>query len=255
MSHRSLFWPLSLIAIAGLTFLLLLINTSSHMGVQVVLAATACPSDPNDPAYPFCMQTAAVGSNQQIEQVCPTLGPNNIPPYPPYQECILTQTALTQQTTQKGTVTPLNATSTPTNATGTPTATPTSTRTAAATNTPQSSSGIQPTNAVIPTNVSTTIPTATLTPTPEGPSTLRCIPGETLTIEGTTNPHTALIVTFAERPVGGGFSRADGYYRIALRIGNERPGTYPVMVEDRTTRKVVQELVCQVPSPSPTPTP
>ncbi|EFO79246.1 hypothetical protein OSCT_2909 [Oscillochloris trichoides DG-6] len=263
MSHRSLFWPLSLITIVGITFLLLLITANNQFQTDHVAAATLCPSDPNDPFYPYCLQTqtaeapTATFDLSRIINGCPTLGPNNIPPYPPYQQCILTQTALIQQTTQRGTVTPSTPTSTLPKATGTVTTTPTWTATPTGTSSSGNNSVTQPVNTTIPANTvaPTASPTITPTPTPEGPPTLSCIPGETITIEGTTNPHTALIVTFAERPVGGGFSRADGYYRIALRIGNERPGRYPVVVEDRATRKEVQELVCQVPNPNATPTP
>ncbi|WP_129626332.1 hypothetical protein [Candidatus Oscillochloris fontis] len=260
MSHRNLFWPISLITIVGMTFMLLLITANTQFQSTHVSAATLCPSDPNDPFYPYCIQTqtaeapTATFDQSKIISGCPTLGPNNIPPYPPYEQCLLTRTALLQQTTQKGTVTPSTPTSTLTKPTGTITVTPTRTTTATST----TSSGSQPTSTPIQapvTSAPTASPTNSPTPTPEGPPTLHCIPGETITIEGTTNPRTALIVTFGARPVGGGFSRADGAYSIALRIGHERPGRYPVVVEDRATRKIVQELVCQVPNPSPTPTP
>jgi hypothetical protein len=82
-----------------------------------------------------------------------------------------------------------------------------------------------------------------------------CIPGDVIVIEGTADPELALIVTFGDRPVGGGFTRNDGSYRIRLRIGDERPGIYLVQVQERATRNLIQEFNCQVPAFTPTPTP
>lgn len=82
-----------------------------------------------------------------------------------------------------------------------------------------------------------------------------CAPGETLIITGTgAPPRTSLLLRWGGRPVGGGVSDAGGGYRLALQVGRERPGDYPVVVEVRETREAVQRLTCTIPGAAPSPT-
>jgi hypothetical protein len=201
---------------------------------------------------------------------CPTNGPAQQPnPYPPYPECVanraplLTGTALAQNPVTNTPTVENNNNNTNPAPTNTPTPTPTATNGVAAEATPTfTSTPTQTTGAVQPTAEALPSPTPT-TILPDGVDARICIPGELLEITGAGEPGTALIVTFADRPVGGGSVRNDGTYRIALRIGPERPGVYLVEVEERDSRLVLQEFACEVPavngSPmpdlSPTPTP
>ncbi len=201
---------------------------------------------------------------------CPTNGPAQQPnPYPPYPECIqtagplLTGTAEGQNPAATNTPTtesnnnnnnnnpaPTNmptATATATNGTATDPSdtTPTLTSTATATRTP-----------AVATPADNDLPSPTPTSLlPDGVEARVCVPGETIEITGEGEPGTPLIVTFDARPVGGGSVRADGTYRITLRIGPERPGLYLVEVEQRDTRTVLQEFGCEVPAADVTPTP
>ncbi|MFQ3661950.1 MAG: hypothetical protein SNJ69_06105 [Chloroflexaceae bacterium] len=98
-------------------------------------------------------------------------------------------------------------------------------------------------------------PTATPTSAlPPGIETLVCLPGTTITLTGSAPASTALLAYFDGRPVGGGFSRADGVFRIDLMIGPERPGVYLVEVRKRDGRERVSQWGCEVPGATPTPT-
>ncbi|MEI7770924.1 MAG: hypothetical protein WCI67_13080 [Chloroflexales bacterium] len=262
MSHRSLFWPITLIIIVAATMGMVI--TSTSVSQHVVVFAQSCPTDGTNPAYPDCVKTAAAQAAtattepQRILSGCPTKGPANRPPYPPYDDCMKTRTALLVETERAAALAvptvPTAGNSSPAQVapteppTVTPTPTPTFTSTAAATSTPLAT----------PTFRAAAHATPTATPAAVVPRTeiavIPCIPGDVIMIEGSTDPQVSLIVTFGDRPVGGGFTRNDGSYRIRLRIGDERPGIYPVQVQDRATRSVVQELSCQVPAFTPTPT-
>lgn len=76
---------------------------------------------------------------------------------------------------------------------------------------------------------------------------LTCTPGATVQIAGTAPPVTPLLARFGGRVVAGSMSDAAGAYTIALKMGQERPGTYPVTVEVRGSGAVLQRLVCVVP--------
>lgn len=199
---------------------------------------------------------------------CPTNGP--AVGYPEYPVCSATRVALFTQTALARNP----ATNTPTTESNTggnnnnnntnpaPTNTPTITATATittttdadqddATSTPTFTPTLQPTQ-----TVENDLPSPTPTPLlPIGVETRVCLPGETIEITGEGTPGTPLIVTFADRPVGGGSVRSDGTYRITLRIGTERPGLYLVEVEERDSRFVIQEFGCEVPAPDASPTP
>jgi hypothetical protein len=260
MSHRSLFWPVALIAIAVGTLLLILISGPVDPRAARVSAADECPTE--SAAYESCYktqtalakQTTAAPDYSGIIKGCPTNGPASTPAYPVYGDCLQTRTAILLQTERAG----YTATSTSppqSNVQATSTLTPTPTFTPTLT---QAAQETQPTATQVttPSSTRTAAPTATEVLESEADaSAMSCIPGETLIIEGSAAPEIALIVTFGGRPVGGGFSRDDGSYRIRLRIGDERPGIYPVTVEERTTSTLVQELRCRVPALTPTPTP
>lgn len=193
---------------------------------------------------------------------CPTDGPAAQPnPYPPYPQCKETQVALQTGTAQSqnpgsNTNTPTTESSGGNNNTGTAaTNTPTATLTPTATNGPPTGNG-----AATPTTTPTVArPTATTAPIDAAPSPTPtsilppgiearvCVPGEIIEITGEGTPGTPLIVTFDRRPVGGGAVRSNGMYRLTLRIGPERPGTYLVDVEERDTRFVLQQFGCEVP--------
>lgn len=270
MATRSLFWPLAFIIVTIVTLALILVGGPGSLRPAAVSAAISCDMDTTDPAYPDCVKTQEAQQTQEARQTqeaqatatpdyagiirgCPTEGPANFPPYPPYADCLKTRTALLQQTDQAGApATAVPQAAQPT-ATWTPTATATLTRTGEASPTRATA---QPT--VAQTFTPSATRTATLSPTVDvevEAAAIPCIPGEAISIEGSTEPAAALIVTFGDRPVGGGFSRDDGGYRIQLYIGDERPGTYPVTVEERNSGTVVQELLCRVPALTPTPTP
>jgi hypothetical protein len=132
--------------------------------------------------------------------------------------------------------------------------TPTSRRTiqqAEETSTPSPSSTA--TARRLPTSEPATVPTPTGPPTntPE-PDTLTCLPGETTFIEGIGPPNMPLLLFFADRPVGGATSNDEGFYRIPLRLRNERlDENYIVEVRERSSRRLVRRLTCEVPTPTP----
>jgi hypothetical protein len=135
--------------------------------------------------------------------------------------------------------------------TATLTRTPTTTQATAVT-TPTLASTITPT---VQRQSGQQVPTPTPTSfLPEGTATLVCIPGSVVALVGDAPPGTALLAFFDERPVGGGFSRADGSFSIDLLIGDERPGLYLVEVRERASNATVQQIGCEVPGFTPTPT-
>lgn len=102
-----------------------------------------------------------------------------------------------------------------------------------------------------------TAPEPTPTPAlPEGVAALVCVPGASVNLVGRAAPGTPLLAYFDGRPVGGGFSRADGGFSIDLLIGDERPGLYLVEVRERESLALVGQFGCEVPGgETPTPTP
>lgn len=124
----------------------------------------------------------------------------------------------------------------------------------------------------IPTDVSsdntttfTQIPTMTMTMTPT-PTSLRivtpitseqfientntvleCRPHTRLVVKGTTDPYSLLLLTFADRVVGGGISYASGGYAIPLVVGDETRGIYRIEIRQRNTNKVIKQFRCSVP--------
>jgi hypothetical protein len=82
------------------------------------------------------------------------------------------------------------------------------------------------------------------------PGILTCPVGETIMIAGTGPSNTALVLYFAEQPVGGGFSNAEGSYQIPLVISDTQPGNYLVEVQTRVRRDIIGQAICQVPDPT-----
>jgi hypothetical protein len=82
------------------------------------------------------------------------------------------------------------------------------------------------------------------------PGILTCPLDQTIMIAGSGPPNTALVLFFAEQPVGGGFSNAEGSYQIPLVISDEQPGNYLVEVKTRVRRDIIGQAICQVPEPA-----
>ncbi len=98
----------------------------------------------------------------------------------------------------------------------------------------------------------TSTPTSTLPPDSD---VLTCVPGVPLRIEGQTTPRTALLLYFNGRAVGGATSNVQGFYSIQMVVGDEKSGDYPLEIQVRGSREVVDEQICRVPGVSNTPTP
>lgn len=107
----------------------------------------------------------------------------------------------------------------------------------------------------------TQTPTLTATPTQrriETPTTLEQVIDDTTTaiecrrqsrliVKGTTDPYSLLLLTFADRVVGGGISYASGGYAIPLVVGDESRGAYRIEIRQRNTNKVIKHFSCIVP--------
>jgi hypothetical protein len=215
MPRRSLILPLTVLgAFAALVILLMLGALPTPIAAQGDECATTYPTPGS--GRDDCYRTATAQAPQGYPSPSATSGGGAPAP---------------QATATISATATLSVTSTPrpTNTAG-PTSTPTATRQ------PQGS------------------PTPSATSTLVGLETLVCVPGATVGIRGRAEPGTALLAYFNGRPVGGTFTRPDGTYVIALSVGNERPGVYPVNVRERDTRALVRELACEVPGAEPTPT-
>lgn len=78
-------------------------------------------------------------------------------------------------------------------------------------------------------------------------STLICQRQSRLVIKGTTEPYSLLLLSFADRVVGGGMSYASGGYAIPLIVGDEASGIYQIEIRQRNTNRVIKQLRCTVP--------
>ncbi|MEM8529769.1 MAG: hypothetical protein AAGF95_02945 [Chloroflexota bacterium] len=94
-------------------------------------------------------------------------------------------------------------------------------------------------------NEPTAIPEATVTPTPS--SELTCVPGQPVDVVGEGPPRSGFLLYFDERVVSGGSIESDGTFAISIIVGDERAGTYPVIVRERGTFRDLLELTCIVP--------
>jgi len=81
-----------------------------------------------------------------------------------------------------------------------------------------------------------------------------CPSGEITILRGRGPQHTALLVFFNHRPVGGGLTDAAGRWEIPLLV-TEAPGVYPVEVRTRLGDGLLQRLDCFVDQPIETPAP
>lgn len=91
-----------------------------------------------------------------------------------------------------------------------------------------------------------------------GPSRLDCAPGTTVWMRGQGHQAgTALLARFGDHYVGGGTVKPEGVYAIPLMIDPAmKSGEYPVTVEIRGSREVIDEALCIVPgADGSTPTP
>jgi hypothetical protein len=133
-----------------------------------------------------------------------------------------------------------------------PSRTPTNTRPVQATRTTRAA---EPTRTPEPEEEEEDTPTPTdtgvPTDTPE-PNTRTCVRGAVTVIEGIGPPNTPLIAVFGERPVGGATTDSEGVYQLPITVGEERPGDYLLQIRVRSTRQVVRELRCIVPTSTPT---
>jgi hypothetical protein len=67
-----------------------------------------------------------------------------------------------------------------------------------------------------------------------------------LIIKGSTEPYSLLLLTFADRVVGGGMSYASGGYAIPLVVGDEARGIHRIEIRQRNTNKVIKQFNCSV---------
>lgn len=227
MSRRSLYLPISVITTAGLLLILLI---SGLAPAPMTIAGEPCNEDarPSYLSYDQCQATNTAEAQAKTAKVA-------------------SPTATNDNSNNGGGSTSNSPTATRT-ATATVLSSPTLTRTATLTSQP-----VTPTTRLTGQANSS----MTLTPTsllPADVTELACIPGETVELNGSARPDTALIVTFDQRPVGGGVSGSDGSYHISMQVGAERPGLYLVEVIERHGRALVEQFGCQVPSFTPTPT-
>ncbi|MEF3275634.1 MAG: lamin tail domain-containing protein [Chloroflexus sp.] len=78
------------------------------------------------------------------------------------------------------------------------------------------------------------------------PDTISCPRNQVLILSGAgAPPFQGLIVLFAGKPVGGGFSNGAGTWHIPLRV-DEPPGLYPVEVRIRGSQQLVASYICAV---------
>ncbi|MEY3989854.1 MAG: hypothetical protein RI985_935 [Chloroflexota bacterium] len=161
--------------------------------------------------------------------VYPTASENDMPDTDPPIQIPTQNTAITPtvENTQLALVIPQSSNTT--SFTLTPTVTPT----------------LIPTTTVVPTRiVSQTIPDQLIN---ETSSTIECRRQTRLVIQGMTDPYSLLLLSFADRIVGGGISYASGGYAIPMVVGDEARGVYLVEIRQRNTNKVVKQFSCTVP--------
>ncbi len=235
MSQRSLIWPL------GVMMVVLIIIVSALTGPTAPSAAPARQDSPCSEEYPEVYPACAT-ETAEIKQTSE-----------------VRQTNFARQNDDDDNDDNDNETTTDSNTNNTQnTATPTSTQTATLTPTTifevdEDEAESEPTNT--PRSIrqqATETPTSTLIPDSD---ILTCVPGVPVVIEGQGPSNAALLLYFDERPVGGTSGDARGIYSLQLVIGEERPGDYPLEVQVRGTRELVDEFICRVPGGgTPTPT-
>jgi len=261
MSQRSLIWPLGVMMVA------LIIIVSALTGPTAPSAAPARQSEcePGNSAYPACFEETQVAkSRAETGDVC---DPGNSA-YPACatetaeaEDRSIEETSAARQTDVAGQNDDNNdnnssTTNNDTEDTATPTATRTATRTPTSTfevDADADETEVEPTNTPRSTRQeATATPTSTLITDSD---VLICVPGVPVPVEGQGPPNAALLLYFDGRAVGGTTSNARGAYALKLIVGEERPGDYPLEVQVRGTRDLVEEFTCRVPGGgTPTPT-
>lgn len=237
MSQQSLFWPLSITVVIVFVIILALARpdgtpqaaplrqddcvegSANYPACFYQTTPLAC--DPSGSAYPACATQTAEAASGATNTA--TSAPSN-------------------NNSDESSNTTATSTTTPTSANDDDTDSPTPTSIAE-----DQDSEATPTRQR---EAATTTPTSTLPPDSD---VLICVPDVPVFVEGRGPPSTALLLYFNERAVGGATSDAQGLYRLRLVVGDERGGDYPVEVQVRGTREVVDELICRVPGGTPTP--
>ncbi len=172
------------------------------------------------------------------------------------EDTVAAQTDAAQQTSP----TPTNtATQTSTSATGvpTPTASPQVFRSPVLPTLPPvlSPPPIATRIDLVPTLVDNTPPNSERMPptrTPPPGAMLICPVGQPIALNGSGPAHTAFLLYFDTRVVGGGSVTANGAFTAHLVVGNERAGEYAVTVHVRGTTQILLQLTCSVPVVTPT---
>ncbi|WP_129671701.1 hypothetical protein [Candidatus Chloroploca sp. Khr17] len=251
MQRNNLFLPLSLI-FTGVALLLILVSGTLSDTTIAQTQVKICP----DPAYPN--QTLPECLSTQVAMTA-TTGARATQTQVAKENAYSTETAqsLTTRTPTRTATQSGAGGDTMNEPTATPTPTPTRTNTPTATPVNNGNPTAASTSTLTSTPMATRTPNgegATITPTslPDGIEILTCFAQSTVELTGDAEPNTALLLYFNSRPVGGGFTRADGQYKLNLKIGDERPGTHIVEIRERDGRDLVRRLACDIPAP-PTP--
>jgi hypothetical protein len=148
---------------------------------------------------------------------------------------------------------PATSTPVPTN-TSVPTSTPRQVPTSniqaqpVVTSTPVPTPLPQPTPIPRPTALPTPTVEPSVDPTDATLGSLTCVPGVPIIIQGTARPRAPLLIFFNGRAVGGGSAGATGSFALTMRVGNERPGSYPIEVFVRGSWEEILQTSCTVPS-------
>ncbi len=230
MSQQSLIWPLTIIVLALATILSIVANPDAPRAAP--LQQSDCVQ--GNPAYPACLQQNNTLNNPSYPDPTNTRTPTLTYTPNPTEDQNQNDDDMTPTSTRTPVIDDDNDNGT---------ITPTATRTSTATVTPVRNDNQPP---VIAT------PTSTVSAVGD---VLNCVPEVLVLIEGQGPPLTPLMLFFNGRPVGGATSDPRGFYKLRLVTGRERPGDYPVEVQVRHTREVIDERICRVPgSMSPTPT-
>jgi hypothetical protein len=265
MSQRSLIWPLGVMMVA----LIIIVSALTSPTAPSAAPARQGECEPGNSAYPACFEETQVAkSRAETGDVCD-------PGSSAYPVCAtetaeaedrsIEETSAARQTDvaaqnddndDDDTTSDNNSSTTNNNTqdTATPTATRTATRTPTSTfEVDEDETEAEPTNTPGSTRQQAT---ATPTSTPIlDTDVLICVPGVPVPVEGQGPRNAALLLYFDGRAVGGTTSDSRGTYALQLIVGEERPGDYPLEVQVRGTRELVEEFTCRVPGGgTPTPT-
>lgn len=261
MSQRSLIWPLGVMMVA----LIIIVSALTSPTAPSAAPAQQSECEPGNSAYPACFEETQVAkSRAETGDVC-SPGSSAYPvcetETAEAEDRSIDETSAARQTDVAGQNDDNNdnnssTTNNNTDDTATPTATRTATRTPTSTfevDEDEDGTEAEPTNTPGSTRQEATA-TPTSTPIPDS-DVLICIPGVPVPVEGQGPSNAALLLYFDGRAVGGTTSDSRGTYALQLIVGEERPGDYPLEVQVRGTRELVEEFTCRVPGGgTPTPT-